>query len=424
VLLSIAPSGQTANAIDIVPGQQQLTVFNASSSVIYYVGTGGSGSLPPGSTVLAVPATQSGPVRFSFDNGQTASIPSMPAPSCSSGAASSLTTVFRRPADLSTVRAGTALRVRIQVADNCGVAVTAARGGAAQVLFGSGQAPLNLTDAGNGFWEATWAPMPGVSQETLQAVASQASLGSGASSISVTVQASAADAPAIVSGLVNAAGGGQSAAQFAAPGAYVALYGSGLAGAGFALGNQPMPLLYASPAQVNALVPQGLNPNTSYPLTVRRGGTVSVPIPIALAAAQPAIYTRDFSGSGQGIVEIAGTSLLAGPAGSGSRPAQRASEYLVIFATGLGAVAGSNGEPPPADGTAAPLDTLYRVASPVTATVGGVDAPVVFAGLTPSLVGLYQVNVLAPAGAASGDAVPLQIAVNSVESNTVTVALR
>jgi uncharacterized protein (TIGR03437 family) len=422
VLLNVAPATQTANAIDIVPGQQQLTVFNASSTVIDYLGTGGAGSLPPGSTFLNLPSTQSGPVRFSFDNGQTASIPAMPAPTCTSGVPSSLVPVFRRPADLSTVQAGTAAPVRIQVADNCGVPVTAARGGAAQILFGSGQPPLNLTDAGNGFWEATW--IPGATPETLQAVASQPSLGAGAATISVTVQSAASDAPALVSGLVNAAAAAQAVPQFAAPGAWVSIYGSGLNGAQFFLGNQPMPLSYSGAAQANVLIPQALNPNASYPLTIRRGATVSAPVPIALTAAQPAIYTRDFSGSGQGIAEIAGTSLLAAPAGSGARPAQRGSDYLAIFATGLGSVTGANGEPPPPDGAAAPLTTLYRVASQVTATVGGVDAPVVFAGLTPSLIGLYQVNILAPAGATAGDAVPLQIAVNSVASNTVTVALQ
>ena len=52
------------------------------------------------------------------------------------------------------------------------------------------------------------------------------------------------------------------------------------------------------------------------------------------------------------------------------------------------------------------------------------SAPVVFAGLTPSLVGLYQVNVQVPAGAPSGSAVSLAIAVNSIASNTVTIAVQ
>jgi len=161
---------------------------------------------------------------------------------------------------------------------------------------------------------------------------------------------------------------------------------------------------------------------------VQRGSTLSVPAPLTVAAYQPGIYTLDLSGTGQGIVEIAGTTLLAAPAGNGSRPVQRGSEYLTIFATGLGPVIGSDGEAPPADGAAAPLTTIYQTTANVTATIGGVGAPVLFSGLTPSLVGLYQVNVQVPAAAPAGNAVPLVLTVTdpvtgqSVQSNTVTVA--
>ena len=88
------------------------------------------------------------------------------------------------------------------------------------------------------------------------------------------------------------------------------------------LGGQPLPLMYASAGQVNALIPQNLNPNTSYQLVVQRGSTISVPAPLTVTEYQPGIYTLDLSGAGQGIVEIAGTTLLAAPAGNGSRPAQ------------------------------------------------------------------------------------------------------
>jgi uncharacterized protein (TIGR03437 family) len=191
-----------------------------------------------------------------------------------------------------------------------------------------------------------------------------------------------------------------------------------------------MPLIYAGPGQVNALIPQNLNLNTSYQLLIQRGSTLSVPAALTIAEYQPGIYTLDLSGTGQGIVEIAGTTLLAAPAGNGSRPVQSGSEYLAIFATGLGPVIGANGEAPPADGAAAPLNTIYQTTATVSATIGGVNVPVLFSGLTPSLVALYQVNVLVPAGVPTGSAVPLVLTVTdpvtgqSVQSNSVTLAVQ
>jgi uncharacterized protein (TIGR03437 family) len=261
------------------------------------------------------------------------------------------------------------------------------------------------------------------------------------------VQPAPANAPAQISAVVNAATGGQASPQIVTPGSYVAIYGTSLALNGSALANtiplpedlnttrlflggQQLPLLYAGPGQVNALIPQKLNPNTLYQLMVQRGSTLSAPIPLIVAEYQPGIYTLDLSGSGQAIIEIAGTTLLAAPTGTGSRPVQRGSEYLTIFATGLGPVAGTNGEGPPEDGSAAPLGAVYQTTGTVSATIGGVDVPVLFSGLTPSLVGLYQVNVLVPATAPVGDAVTLALTVTnpvtgkSFRSNTVTLAIQ
>ena len=191
-----------------------------------------------------------------------------------------------------------------------------------------------------------------------------------------------------------------------------------------------MPLLFASPGQVNALVPAGLAPNASYPLVVVRGTTQSAPVALTVAQVQPGIYTLDLSGSGQAIAGIAGTALWAVPEGALGRPVQSGSEFLVVYCTGLGLVAGPNGETGPADGAAAPSDVLFQTAVTMTATLGGVEAPVVFAGLTPSLAGLYQVNVQVPANSPTGGTVPLVITARDgvsgavVASNSVTVAVK
>jgi uncharacterized protein (TIGR03437 family) len=153
-------------------------------------------------------------------------------------------------------------------------------------------------------------------------------------------------------------------------------------------------------------------------------------VPVTVQQLQPGLYSEDNSGSGQGAVQIAGTDLLAAPDGNGSRPVVSGVEYLTIYGTGFGPVVGSNGEPPPGDGQVAALPTIYQTSNVVTATIGGVAAPVLFSGLTPTLVALYQVNVQVPAGTPTGGAIPVQITVTNPQdgtiatSNTVTVAVQ
>jgi uncharacterized protein (TIGR03437 family) len=56
--------------------------------------------------------------------------------------------------------------------------------------------------------------------------------------------------------------------------------------------------------------------------------------------------------------------------------------------------------------------------SPV-ATIGGVQAPVTFAGLTPSAIGLAQFNVQVPGSLPAGSTVPLVIRFNGAASQPV-----
>jgi uncharacterized protein (TIGR03437 family) len=49
---------------------------------------------------------------------------------------------------------------------------------------------------------------------------------------------------------------------------------------------------------------------------------------------------------------------------------------------------------------------------------------VIFSGLAPGFVGLYQVNVQVPAAAPSGAAVPVALTIAGVQSNTVTIAIQ
>ncbi len=262
-------------------------------------------------------------------------------------------------------------------------------------------------------------------------------------SLPVTMNvAKAAPLPQPTGGIANAASGGQATPSVVTPGSYVAIYGTDMAdsgdpnaktlplpttlnGAQVTLCGVPVPLLYASATQINILLPQTLPSTTTCPLVVTKGTVASAAVTLTVAPLQPGIYTANTSGSGPGIVTNAATAQL----NDADHPAH-ASDFLVIYMTGLGQVVGPDGEAGPADGAAAPSDKLFHTVANVTATIGGVPTPVSFSGLTPTLAGLYQVNVQLPQGVTPGSAVPVVVTATNqdtgatAQSNTVTIVVQ
>ena len=82
----------------------------------------------------------------------------------------------------------------------------------------------------------------------------------------------------------------------------------------------------------------------------------------------------------------------------------------MLFGTGFGAVKSS----------AAPVSTL----TPVTASLGGQDIPVSFAGLTPGFIGLYQANVPIPVNTPPGLDLPIYFRIGGVVSSPVEIAVQ
>jgi uncharacterized protein (TIGR03437 family) len=74
-----------------------------------------------------------------------------------------------------------------------------------------------------------------------------------------------------------------------------------------------------------------------------------------------------------------------------------------------------------ADGAASPATT---VVDKVTATIGGQDAPVTYAGLVEGFVGLYQVNLTVPSGISPRDAAPLRLTVSGQSSPPAILPLK
>jgi len=459
---SVNPAAGQVTLFNLSHVNANYTAFVTTSDGGKWLNTAGSGTLVPGANTIAVTATAgglsfgtyTGSILLAFDDDNSATIPvtmTYSAATTSSCSASGLIVTFVQPVSSSFMAPQVAVpqTIQVQAHDNCGNVMS---GGALQVTFSNNDPAVNLHHIESGIWEATWVPA-NQSSGPVELIASAAlpTNGKGMSgSITITVpsvQPAFSNGAANPAAILDAALGAQAIPYAVMPGSYIAIYGNFLADSGSAgasaiplpqtlastrifLGDRQMPVLYASPSQMNVVVPQNLTPGATLSLEVQHNATYSVPVPVIISALNPGIYTINDSGNGPGVVQIAGTTLLAQPSGPAARPVQSGSEFLTIYANGLGPVIGANGEPAPGNGDAAQPPAIYHTTSTITASLGGANAPVTFAGLTPGLVQLYQVNVKVPAGIPTGNAVPLVLTVISADgstvasSNTVTVAVQ
>lgn len=185
-----------------------------------------------------------------------------------------------------------------------------------------------------------------------------------------------------------------------------------LGGISMQSGNMAFPFVYVSGSQLAVQVPWELSGKTEAAVTATANGLTGPPQTVRIAPYAPGIFTANAQGTGQGAILDGSYRLVdsSNPAAPGSA--------LQIYCTGLGAV---TNQPP--SGAAAPSGPLAETTAKPTVTVGGLAAHVLFSGLTPGLVGLYQVNIEVPLGVTGGNAVPVVISIGGVESNTATVAV-
>lgn len=170
------------------------------------------------------------------------------------------------------------------------------------------------------------------------------------------------------------------------------------------------PLYYVSPTLINLVVPYS-TPGDGSVMTfkVTSNGTASNVVAIYSGPTSPGIFTVPAGGIGNGAILHADFSLV-----SASSPA-KVGETVQIFLTGLGAVT-----PAVTAGAAGPSNPLSQTIIP-DVYIDGVFANTVFAGLAPTLGGLYQLNVTIPAGVTAGENVTIEVDTFDNQDNLLSV---
>ena len=176
----------------------------------------------------------------------------------------------------------------------------------------------------------------------------------------------------------------------------------------------PAPMIYALDKQLAAIVPYEVAQYQAVNVVVEYQGNASAPFQAPVIAVKPAIFTNDYSGSGQGaILNAADLSR-----NSSSNPVARG-QYVAIYATGEGVTS-----PPGVDGRPTATPAPKPVLS-CSANIGGQIASVNFCGEAPgATAGLVQVNALVPDSVTPASTVPVTITIGNATSQPgVTLAV-
>lgn len=173
----------------------------------------------------------------------------------------------------------------------------------------------------------------------------------------------------------------------------------------------PAPLLYVSDGQLACVTPFSVQSSLSH-IVVLRNGSLSNFYEVPVTASEPAIFTADGSGAGQGAILNEDGSV-----NSSTNPA-KPGEVIVLFGTGGGAAQSST-----VDGSVSAGPSSLTL--PATVTIGGLDSQVLYDGAAPSLVaGVVQVNAVVPVSATSGSLPVILKVGENASSHGVTVAVR
>jgi uncharacterized protein (TIGR03437 family) len=312
--------------------------------------------------------------------------------------------------------------LRVLLKDSCGNAMA---DGQITATFSNGDpaVALKLLNAADGAYAATWVPASVADKIAVRYNASAPGLQS--SSVETIGSVAPNEAPTlarngILHNLSPLLGGPL------APGTIVAIFGESMAagvtapvslplptevsGTSVIIGGLEAPLYFVSPKQINAMIPFELNPGRPYQVIVSANNALTMPETIQMEPVQP------------GVAAFPDGKIIAQHSSDGSlvttdNPASPG-EFLVIYLAGMGRT-----DQKVPSGEASPADPLARPETSPVLTIAGQEAQIFFAGLTPGLVGLYQINFQVPENAPSGEQV-LMVGQSGAASNVTTIAIQ
>ena len=174
----------------------------------------------------------------------------------------------------------------------------------------------------------------------------------------------------------------------------------------------PGHISYVSPGQINVQIPWEFQGQTSVAMKVTVSALPSNVYSVPLAAYSPGILEYNDNGRLSAVAQDINFKLIGH-----ANPAQRG-KAIQIYMIGLGPVSNQ-----PASGEPSPAQPLAMTNVTPSVSIGGSAAQVIFSGLTPQNVGLYQVNVIVPNDAPTGNQ-PLLITVNGINAKTTTVLVQ
>jgi uncharacterized protein (TIGR03437 family) len=168
------------------------------------------------------------------------------------------------------------------------------------------------------------------------------------------------------------------------------------------------PISYVSADYINFLMPYATLPGLR-PVQIKTpGGTVSGSVRVTPSG--PGIFVLDTQKPPTGAIRNSDFTV-----NSAATPAKRG-DFIQIYGNGPGPI-----NQQLTDGAAVPSDPQVKTVSNPLVLIGGVPATVLFSGLTPTIAGLWQMNVTVPNLSFLTGRVPVVVFMDGVDSNEVAV---